>query len=252
MLKLYRNLYLIAFSDLILFSLSLIGAFKIRYDYGLSENIINYIYWILPVSILIKFIVFYFLDLYKGMWRYTSTKDLVNILKASTASAFILIVAVVLKTRFAGISRSVFFIDWCLTVLFISGSRLSIRFYFNFFGEKSLWNILPQFFSYGKNKKRKFIRTLIIGAGDCGEKIYREIRDNSNLDYKVIGFLDDSPLKQGRKIHGVSVLGTVEDVKKYVDIAEVEEIIITIPSATSSQIRRIVDFCNWKNSAQKT
>ncbi|NCC71728.1 polysaccharide biosynthesis protein, partial [bacterium] len=194
MSKLYRNFYLIIFSDLLLFSFSLIGAFRIRYDYGLSENIVHYIYWILPASILIKFIVFYFFDLYKGMWRYTSTKDLVNILKASTASTLFLIVLVLLKTRFTGISRSVFFIDWCLTVIFISGSRLSIRFLFIFLDEKGPYNFFSQFFTK-KNKKRKLKRTLIIGAGDCGEKIYREIRDNSNLDYKVIGFLDDSPLK---------------------------------------------------------
>ncbi|MDY0361703.1 MAG: nucleoside-diphosphate sugar epimerase/dehydratase [Desulforegulaceae bacterium] len=250
MSKLYRNFYLIIFSDLLLFSFSLIGAFRIRYDYGLSENIVHYIYWILPASILIKFIVFYFFDLYKGMWRYTSTKDLVNILKASTASTLFLIVLVLLKTRFTGISRSVFFIDWCLTVIFISGSRLSIRFLFIFLDEKGPYNFFSQFFTK-KNKKRKLKRTLIIGAGDCGEKIYREIRDNSNLDYKVIGFLDDSPLKQGRKIHGLSVLGTIEEVKKFVDNAGVEEIIITIPSASASQIRRIVDLCKKTDAGYK-
>ncbi|MGE4519609.1 MAG: polysaccharide biosynthesis protein [Desulfobacteraceae bacterium] len=251
MFKFYRNFYIILFSDIILFSLSLFGAFKIRYDYGLNQNIIDSFYWMLPASVFIKIFFFYFFDLYRGMWRYTSTKDLINILKASTISSLVFVVFILFKTRFTGISRSVFLIDWCLTVILITGSRLSVRVFFGYLGEnKTFTELLRQIFSI-KNKSKKFKKTLIIGAGDCGEKIYREIRDNSNLDYKVIGFLDDSPAKQGRKIHGLPVLGTSDDIKKYVHNADVEEIIISIPSATASQVRRIVELCKQTDARYK-
>lgn len=251
MLKSYRNYLIVLFTDLILFGLSLYSAFKIRYDYGLSENVVESFLWMLPVSILIKAVVFYFFDLYKGMWRYTSTRDLINILKASTVSSLVFIALVLFKTKFEGISRSVFFIDWCLTIILISGSRASVRFFLGYLGEyKTGTGFLKQFFEL-KNQRKKFKNTIIIGAGDCGEKIYREIRDNTSLDYKVIGFLDDSPKKKGKKIHGLPVFGASDKIKKYVDTAGVEEIIITIPTATAAQIRRIVDLCKKTTARYK-
>lgn len=251
MLKSYRNYLIVLFTDLILFGLSLYSAFKIRYDYGLSENVVESFLWMLPVSILIKAVVFYFFDLYKGMWRYTSIRDLINILKASTVSSLVFIALVLFKTKFEGISRSVFFIDWCLTIILISGSRASVRFFLGYLGEyKTGTGFLKQFFEL-KNQRKKFKNTIIIGAGDCGEKIYREIRDNTSLDYKVIGFLDDSPKKKGKKIHGLPVLGASDKIKKYVDTAGVEEIIITIPTATAAQIRRIVDLCKKTTARYK-
>jgi FlaA1/EpsC-like NDP-sugar epimerase len=251
MIKLYRNFYIILLTDIALFSFSLFSAFKIRYDYGLNQSIIDSFYWMLPLSVVIKIFFFYIFDLYKGMWRYTSTKDLQNILKASTVSSLVFIVLVLFKTRFAGLSRSVFLIDLCLTIILISGSRLSVRFFFRYFEEKRSFPELYNQFLFNKSKKKKSRKTIIVGAGDCGEKIYREIRDNSSLDYNVIGFLDDSPSKLGRKIHGLSVLGTTEDVKKYVDNAGVEEIIITIPSASAPQVRRIVELCKQTDARYK-
>jgi len=204
-----------------------------------------------PVFILTKFVLFYIFDLYKGMWRYTSTKDLFNILKACTLSSLLLIFFVLLKTRFEGMSRSVFVIDWFFTVFFISSSRLSVRFFFSSIGEsRKFREIFKRIYSPEKDVK-KYRRTLIIGAGDCGEKIYREIRDNSSLTYKVIGFIDDNTSKKGRKIHGLPVLGSSDEIAKYVSKAEVEEIIIAIPSASSSQIRKIVNSCKETDAEYK-
>ena len=249
--KLHRNFILIAFSDILLIVTSLYLAFIIRYDYGLSQYTKQYFYWMTPVFILTKFVLFYIFDLYKGMWRYTSTKDLFNILKACTLSSLLLIFFVLLKTRFEGMSRSVFVIDWFFTVFFISSSRLSVRFFFSSIGEsRKFREIFKRIYSPEKDVK-KYRRTLIIGAGDCGEKIYREIRDNSSLTYKVIGFIDDNTSKKGRKIHGLPVLGSSDEIAKYVSKAEVEEIIIAIPSASSSQIRKIVNSCKETDAEYK-
>ncbi|MDI7261492.1 MAG: nucleoside-diphosphate sugar epimerase/dehydratase, partial [Thermodesulfobacteriota bacterium] len=86
-------------------------------------------------------------------------------------------------------------------------------------------------------------RLLIIGAGDSGEKILREIKDNPRLNYEVMGFLDDDPKKRGKKIHGVPVLGPIPKIHNLAYDAEMDEILIAVPSASAKQMKRIVQAC---------
>ena len=86
-------------------------------------------------------------------------------------------------------------------------------------------------------------KLLILGAGDCGEKLYREIRNNSSIKLKVVGFLDDDPAKIGRKIHGVLVIDQIENIESVVKGYGIEQIIISIPSANASRMRYIVELC---------
>jgi len=221
------------------------SAFRIRYDYSFDNYIIHHLYWLIPLSAMIKLIVFYCFDLYKGMWRYTSIRDLFNILKASFLASLIIFAVVGFSVSFNGLSRGVFLIDYLFSVCLISGARLAIRLYFKSFvncNKKQILTQIKKFFFYGKHYKNNK-KILIIGAGDSGEKIYREIRENNNLHYNVIGFLDDNFSKIGRKIHGLPVLSTTEEVKAVVEQTETEEIIIALPSATSDQIRRIIGLC---------
>jgi FlaA1/EpsC-like NDP-sugar epimerase len=103
--------------------------------------------------------------------------------------------------------------------------------------------------------KRKIPGTrnlLIIGAGDCGEKIFREIRDNARLLYNVVGFLDDNPTKVGMKIHGLPVLSNISDIKAAAKKVKADEALIAIPSANSIEIRRIVEICDKSELKFKT
>jgi FlaA1/EpsC-like NDP-sugar epimerase len=93
---------------------------------------------------------------------------------------------------------------------------------------------------------------LIIGAGDAGEKILREIWDNASLRYRVVGFIDDDELKVGKQIHGVPVLGTSEDLKAMVERVQAEELLIAIPSTTSAQMRRLLSRCKETGLPYKT
>ena len=90
-----------------------------------------------------------------------------------------------------------------------------------------------------KNAKK----LLIIGAGDCGEKIFREIHNNSVLPYQIVGFLDDNRNKIGRKIHGVPVLGRISEIAAAIKKVNADEALIAIPSATGQQMRKIVEHC---------
>jgi len=249
----YKNFFIVLAIDLLLLAASFYGAHLVRFDFEIPPNTCLSIKWILPLLITLKIFIFYFFDLYHGMWRYTSLADLFNIIKASTLSTLVIISIVLFKTRFQGFSRGVFVIDWCLTILFISAFRLSVRLYFERFSdEKTLKNLFSTVLGLLPRRYYGRKNLLIIGAGDCGEKIYREIRDNAQLRYNVVGFLDDDSLKVGKKIHGVPVLSYISEINDVVKKIMADEALIAIPSASSNQMRNIVEHCKGSDINFKT
>ncbi|UCH19583.1 MAG: polysaccharide biosynthesis protein [Deltaproteobacteria bacterium] len=237
----YKNFLIVAGLDVLILIFSLYAAYLVRFEFDIPLFFKIRFLRILPIFMGIKILCFYFFDLYAGMWRYTSVADLINIIKAATGSTLLMVAIILFGTRFVGYPRSVFLIDWCFTILFIAGFRLAIRFYFESTGKVESWlNTLRSFVGYQKTKIPGSKNLLIIGAGDCGEKIYREIRDNARLQYHVIGFLDDNPVKIGNKIHGIPVLGGISDIKFISSKASADEALIAIPSANAHQMRKIV------------
>ena len=248
-----RNFYLIIGTDILIFIASLCIAYMIRFDFIVPRRYLPILTVLLPQVLIIKIAMFYYFGLYRGMWRYTSIADLFSIIKASSLSFLLIISTILLSTRFIGSSRSIFIIDWCLTILFISFFRLSIRIFIVhmegnrsiIYNIKTVWSLLIRRHSGQKN-------LLIIGAGDCGEKIYREIRDNLKLKYNVIGFLDDDQEKKGKEIHCVPVLGTTDQAKYIADKLGADEILIAISSASPNQMRKIIGNCKKSGLPFKT
>ena len=226
-----RNFYLILAGDIALLIIAYISAYMLRFDGVISTE-----YWITdqknssPV-IPVKVGIFFVFKLYQGMWRYASLVDLFNVVKASVISSLIIISIILFAYRFEGFSRSVFFIDWILTLFLIGGLRAGIRI--------ALSNNILSFFSFRNRTSNKSM--IIIGAGSAGEKFLREIIDNQELDYNVVGFLDDDLNKQSKSLHGIPVLGRIDEIAKFKSYFD--EILIAIPSATSEEIRRIVSLC---------
>jgi FlaA1/EpsC-like NDP-sugar epimerase len=225
----------------------------LRFNFSIPHTNYTTFRHFLIFIILMKIIVFYFFDLYKGMWRYTSIGDLINIIKASSVSSMLIVVLIVFTNGFSGLSRSIFIIDWVLTVVLVLGSRLGIRLYFWLVENegqgllKGLALIISR-----RNHYRGAKKLIIIGAGDCGEKIYREIRDNSRLRYNVVGFLDDDPDKTGMKLHGIPILGGVRELTSFTEKLRADEALIAIPSASSRQMREIVTHCDSSGIPYKT
>ena len=248
-----RNFILVFGIDLFLLSSAFFVAHLVRFEFDLPPNFVSLFKRMLPLVLLTKICCFYFFDLYRGMWRYTSISDLLNIIKASCISTLLIICIIFLRYRFIGFSRSIFLIDWCLTILFIAGFRLCVRLYFESFGKNhSVAKVsLPNSMSF-KRRQTDFKNLLIIGAGDCGEKIYREIRDNQRLPYKVVGFIDDNPTKIRKKIHGIPVLGIVSDLVQIAKHVKAQEILIAIPSASYQEMRCIVSLCKESGINFKT
>ncbi len=250
---LYKNFYIILVADLFILSVSLYSANLVRFDFGIPPNFFLIFKKILPYVLFVKILCFYFFDLYRGMWRYTSIADLFNIIKASTISTLLIMCFILLRYRFIGYSRSVFLIDWCFTILFISGFRLAVRIFFEKSSADESWiDVLRSFLGPVKKKIPGTRNLLIIGAGDCGEKIFREIRDNARLQYHVVGFLDDHPGKVGMKIHGVSVLGDTGEIESIARTVHADEALIAMPSATSPQMRHLVDIIEKSDLDFKT
>src|SRR3989339_445852 len=249
-IKISRNLFLILLLDTVLLGSSFYLAHLIRFDFNIPRWALDGLKSMLPYVLGAKLLCFSVFDLYKGMWRYTSLNDLMNIIKASTTASLVLIVFILYKTRFEMVSRSVFIIDWCLSVMFIIGLRVFTRLCFERFTENiSAWDLLPRVF---RKKEKKGRGMLIIGAGDCGEKICRQFRENPSIQSHVVGFLDDDISKIGRKIHGVPVLNTIDELEHTVKTTEVDDVIIAIPSASSERMRRIVDLCKKADVDFKT
>lgn len=200
--------YFMILADAVFFALAMVIAYWLRFEFSLSpesiEQIKGLIIWIVPL----KFILFLVSGLYRGMWRYTGIHDFWLLARITSLSTLLIIFVILYMNRFEGYSRTVFIIDGFLTFLFAGGARMLIRTYY-----ASYANALnfPGFADTIKLKK-----IIIVGAGDAGEKILREIKENYLLDYEVVGFIDDDPAKQGRSIHGVRVLGNIQRIDKIV------------------------------------
>jgi FlaA1/EpsC-like NDP-sugar epimerase len=241
--RFYRNRIVVILCDTFLISLAFILSYYLRFNFDIPEPefYLTQIKRTLPFVIALNLIIFYKFDLYKGMWRYTGIRDLRAIILAVTLSTVLMIVGLTIGFRFAGYPRSVFVINWFVLIIFIGGFRFQIRMVKEV-GNPFLWRLQQD------SVARK--RLMIVGAGDAGEMILREILQNPRLGYDPVCFVDDDPDKVKRKIHGIPVLGTVEEIHRLP--CQFDEILIAIPSGKGEEIRRIVAACERTGKRYRT
>ncbi|NQT75160.1 MAG: hypothetical protein HQ566_01425 [Candidatus Omnitrophica bacterium] len=223
----YKRRILEVAIDFILICAAYVTAYLLRFEGLLVGQNQEIIVKSLPLILIIKYLVFFRFGLYRGIWRYVSIRDLIDIFKAVTVASAISAMAILFIWRFQGFSRAVFIIDWLLLFVFVAGARILERIYKEMFDEARL-----------KGK-----RVLIYGAGNAGEFVLREIKNNKVLQYKPVGFLDDDEEKIGRRIQGVPVLGSREDISKVVKHNDVQEIILAIPYLPKDVSDDIEGFC---------
>ncbi|MGD0279989.1 MAG: nucleoside-diphosphate sugar epimerase/dehydratase [Smithella sp.] len=222
-------------SDAVIFATATILAYLFRFEFALDSSNIRQILFLISWMVPLKIVVFLSFGIYRGMWRYTSVRDFWLIARACALSLLLVMFIILFTQRFEGYSRSVFIIDSAFAFLLIGGERLLIRSFFASYSDKEN--------SSGIFPREPVKKVLIIGAGDAGEKILREISENHQLNYHVVGLIDDDPKKQKMSIHGIPVLGKVEKLHNILKKADVQEILIAIPSATGEQIRRVTEKC---------
>lgn len=246
------RLYLMLVLDAAVFTIALLAAYLLRFEFVLGEFHFRQILTILPYAIPLKLALFFAFRLYKGMWRYSSIEDFWRLGQASAVAMLAMSGILALLHDTCGlVPRSVFLLDGVLTFVFAGGVRVLIR---SYYAATTTPKGLAAF-SLPRVRASRHVgskRLLIIGAGGSGEKIVREIYDNPQLNYQVIGFLDDDPGKHGRAVHGIPVLGAVERLPEILEKADVREVFISVPTATGAQMRRIVEICKRCGAAYRT
>jgi lipopolysaccharide/colanic/teichoic acid biosynthesis glycosyltransferase len=216
---------LVAIFDLCGVALSLYLAFVLRFEGDIPADHLPFLYRMLLTLAPLRMVFFYWLGLYRGMSRYASIKDLMTIFRATALSSLAAITILTMVQGFDGLPRSVFIIEYALSIILVGGMRFLMR-------------ALLSYPALHQGNRR----VLIVGAGDTSENLLREIVYRPS-QFHVVGLVDDDPAKQRLRIHGVPVLGDRRKLAKLVSQHQVEEIFIALPSASGAVIRDIVSQC---------
>jgi FlaA1/EpsC-like NDP-sugar epimerase len=216
----YRRILIISIQT-VLIMLANYLAFWLRFDGAIPDQYIALWVKMLPWLVAIRGVTFIPFRLYQGLWRYTGIEDLQNIIVGVFTSTLLFYLLVHWVFGLTPYPRSIFIIDSILLIFFLGGVRLGPRIY-------------RELVHLEREKK-----VLIYGAGDAGEMIVRDMKNNPFYDYEPTGFVDDDPTKVSQRIHGVRVLGTRQDLSKIMTTVEPDEVLMAIPRAEPTIIREI-------------
>ncbi len=216
-------------SDAAIFTLALCISFLLRFDFAIPKVYISQLYPCIPLFIIVKLSILSSFQVYRFNWAYIGLYELTKIFKAQTLSSVILsslVLAISYDGIFQGFPRSILFIDYFISLILIGGLRISKRVYM-------------QNSNHSNIAKKK---TLIIGAGNAGEQIVRDMKRVKESPYLPVAFIDDDPSKKKTSIHGVEVMGKRVHIPKVSKKLKVEMAVIAMPSVPSSEIRDIVSY----------
>lgn len=182
----------------------------------------------LPILIVVKLGAFLVVGVYRGIWRYTSIRDFLTFAKGGILGSVLSILAILLLYRFQGFSRAVFVVDSLLLLLAMAGSRMAFR-------------LFRQMLQTPMSEEGRTV--LIYGAGDGGELVLRELRNNPDWMYKPIGFFDDDPLKKNKVIHGLKVYGGNGKLPVICKDNNVQEILLSFRDISPERLKEMKGIC---------
>jgi UDP-GlcNAc:undecaprenyl-phosphate/decaprenyl-phosphate GlcNAc-1-phosphate transferase len=214
--------------DAFLITLSYYAAYVLLF--GPIEGTLDWDVFIksLPILIVLKLAAFLVVGVYRGLWRYSSIRDFVTFTKGVVLGSIISILGILLLYRFQNFSRAVFIVDGMILLLAIVGSRMAFRIF---------RQMIPAPISADGRK------VLIYGAGDGGELILRELRNNPEWNYAPVGFLDDDPLKKDKLIHGLKVYGGNGSLEKICRDYDIEEILLAYRDISPDRLGVVREIC---------
>ena len=230
---------LIVLAHIIAFAASLMLSFLVVQNMQFRSEWLELYPALLMFFLVVKLPVFGLFKQYRGWWRYVGISDLLGIFGASLVSTFIIVVLwfiignipavrIGLPSGLERPAEGVCIADMFATVFMLGGLRIIIRLYFE------------EFRTAEAGRLKRF---LIVGAGNAGEALLREILRMPVTQYDVVGLIDDDSAKQGTHIHGIPILGTVEQLSEICEERKIEEIAIAMPSASPQQLRRVIQVC---------
>lgn len=218
-----RTLFMVAL-DLVLITAAYLGAYFLRMNFRFTDAEGTAVLRALPIVLVVRSAVFYRYGLYRSVWKYTSTADIVRILKAVTVGSAIILTAVVLLYRFVAFPRTLFIIEFFLLTLLVLGSRFSFRI-FHEIGKEA----------HGANVRRYGI----IGAGDLGERLAREIRNDPTRSAVVNCFIDDDPGKIGLMLHGAPIVGPLSTLSEVCEARRLDTLVLGIAEVEAGKLGEI-------------
>lgn len=231
--------------DIFLIVLSVYASYFLRLELGAAFFFyLPSTYWMIATALIIKPIIYFNFRLYQRLWVYASVQELKLILTAVTTASLLISVVMVSFFNlgfFTGFPRSVLAIDWLLSLFMVGGLRFVVR----LLAENKMLSALPSKSPYARH-------TLIVGAGDAGALVVRELQKNPQVNLVPVGFLDDSPEKQKQQIYGVPVIGKLTDMASVLDNRHIDEVTIAIPSAPGKVMRLVADVCRLKGVPFRT
>jgi FlaA1/EpsC-like NDP-sugar epimerase len=211
---------------------SLVCSWLLRFEFHVPDP---RLLWVAaPVLIMARLLVMPFFNLMHGWWRYTGISDAIDVLKAILTGSFVFLIIVRYGLGLKGFPLSIFALEALLTFTLLTGIRVLSR-------------MLAETVRTDSSSKR----LLLIGAGHAAQMIIRETQEVVT-GYKVMGCVDDNPLKKGLRVSGVPVLGPVRMLAKIVCKQRIDEVLIAIPSATPAEMRRLVAICKEACTAFRT
>jgi FlaA1/EpsC-like NDP-sugar epimerase len=243
-----RNRYFFI-ADVLLMPLAVVISFLLRLETAQLQPYARTILIFAASAAIVKPVIFYLFGLYRRYWRYAGANELANIaLAALTGTAVTTLLMYSLASlvwEFPALPRSIPFLDWLVSLPLVGGTRFAVRLAADVSSRS--WRK-----GHPKDSRYRERRVLVMGAGDAGAMIVREMQVNPGLGYIPVGLLDDDRAKVGMEIHSVPVRGTREDIPRLVQEERIDEVIIAMPTAPGRAIREIVAICQEAGVACKT
>ena len=201
----------------------------IRFDGYITSHYLHQMIDALPIMVISYIVMLLSMHLYTRIWRYAGMREMVAVLIATTLGAGLFYTGMYVFDK--SLPRSIYLISWILSTGVIGIGRMVLHYITMQYGGK-------------QSTDADMVNTLIIGAGDAGATIAREIERYHKRSRKVIGFIDDDESKFNRLMGGVRILGNRHDIPSIVKENKVKEIIIAMPSVTRNEIRNIMEICS--------
>ncbi|MFO0697647.1 MAG: nucleoside-diphosphate sugar epimerase/dehydratase [Nitrospira sp.] len=219
----YRSILVIG-TQLLLICAANLTAFALRFDADLPPEYRKIMWDFMPAVLLLYGVGLWLFGIQRGLWRYVDLRDLWRILLATLSSAAVFYGAVHQLGGVTQYPRSVIILTGLLTALYLAGIRLAVR------GFREWIQVFDP----------DARRVLIVGAGHAGELLVRDMLYDANYHCSPVGFVDDDPIKRKMHIHGVPVVGTITDIKKAAERLKVDEIVVAIPSGSTTVKQKIL------------
>ena len=228
MQKTIRQMILIVI-DAISVILALYGSLVLRFNGLIEKQYLHHANALVIIVVALSLIIFSLNRLYHSLWQFASVIELKNILIATLLSSFVNIA--LFEVTGNKLPRSCYIIYFLLLTMFVGGSRFSYR----------LIRLIKK--DFPTKEKRELEKVMIVGAGEAGEKIYREIYTSQNIYKEVVCFIDDDKTKIGRRIHDVLIYGGRHDIQEACDKYKIDEILVAMPSIDQKEMAEILNIC---------